>query len=252
MKNHFYMGYSGNKRNEAKDIFNSINFKGIKAVIEPFCGSSAMSYYISLNKKGLKYILNDNNKYLKEMYEIIIDDTKVEKFETEFNILVLGFHEDKKKYNELIKKDNVMSWFIKNKIYCIRAGLFPPSTRKYKETLSLKEYPIFDFYRNNDITFLNIDGIECYKKYKDEKHNLILLDPPYINSCNDFYLDAGLNIYEYLYNNKIENEKAKIFLILENIWIIKLLFNKNKTVIEYDKVYQTNKRKTSHVVIKNM
>ena len=77
MKNHFYMSYAGNKRNEVKDIYNHIDFENITTIIEPFCGSCAMSYYISTQKQGLKYIFNDNNKYLKEMYEIIIDDNKI-------------------------------------------------------------------------------------------------------------------------------------------------------------------------------
>jgi len=77
------------------------------------------------------------------------------------------------------------------------------------------------------------------------------MDPPYISTCNDFYYDHSMNIYEYLYNNKITNEKAKIYLILENIWIIKLLFQHNFILFEYDKKYESSKKQTTHIIISN-
>ena len=47
MKNHFYMSYSGNKREEVENIYNLIDFNNIATIVEPFCGTCAMSYYIS-------------------------------------------------------------------------------------------------------------------------------------------------------------------------------------------------------------
>ena len=68
MKNHFIFSYAGNKRNEVEQIFDKIDLKDIDTIIEPFCGSSAMSYYLStLYPKKFKYILNDNSK---EIYNI--------------------------------------------------------------------------------------------------------------------------------------------------------------------------------------
>ena len=78
------------------------------------------------------------------------------------------------------------------------------------------------------------------------------MDPPYLNACNDFYNDSHVNIYEYLFNNNILNDKAKIYLILENIWVIKLLF-KGLGIIEYEKQYQSlKKKKTIHILISNL
>ena len=72
MKNHFYMPYYGNKRTEVEEIYNNIDLTNIKIIIEPFCGSCAMSYYIwTQSKTKMKYILNDNNPYMKQMYDII-------------------------------------------------------------------------------------------------------------------------------------------------------------------------------------
>ena len=64
MKSHFYMSYFGNKRMEVETIFNNQDFTNITTVIEPYCGSCAMSYYISTQYSNIDYVLNDNNGYL--------------------------------------------------------------------------------------------------------------------------------------------------------------------------------------------
>ena len=64
MKNHFIISYAGNKRQESNYIYEYIKDKlnDIEYIIEPFCGSSALSYYLStLYPHRFKYILNDNN-----------------------------------------------------------------------------------------------------------------------------------------------------------------------------------------------
>ena len=255
MKNHFYISYAGNKRNEAQGLYNVLSFDDVTTIVEPYCGTSALSYYISTKKPNLKYVLNDNNKYLKEMFDIILDDSKVKQFEDDFNKVVESFdsleslEKKKEKYNEIIrKKDSLMGWFIGSKIYCIRPGLFPTESRPYKKCIKLSEFPIFNFYRNNDITFTCQDAIKTYEEYSNKKDCIILLDPPYVSTCNDFYIDSNMNIYEYLYNNDIKKQKAKIYLILENIWIIKLLFEKNNKLLIYDKKYETSQKKTTHII----
>ena len=63
-------------------------------------------------------------------------------------------------------------------------------------------------------------------------------------SCNSYYSDAKVNIYQYLYFNKINDMQALILLCLENIWIIELLF-KDNIKHEYEKKYgnKTAKKK---------
>jgi len=252
MKNHFYIAYMGNKREEVDNFYNRINLKGINTIIEPFCGSCALSFYIaSQQPKKYKYVLNDNNKFLLEMYNIIIDDTKLNEFDEKIKEIVKTIENNKENYNKICKdKDtNIISWFIANKFYAIRAGLFPLNKKIIYN--SLKDYPIYEFFRNENITFTNDDALKTYNDYKDKKDALIIMDPPYLQTCNDFYLNKDVNIYEYLYNNDIKNEKARIYLILENMWIINLLFKRNKIIDEYSKTYQTSKKKTSHILITN-
>ena len=72
-----------------------------------------------------------------------------------------------------------------------------------------------------------------------------------MSACNDYYENKNVNIYEHLYYNEIKNFKAITVLCLEDIWIIRLLFNgyiKNS----YSKKYETSKRTTNHIIIDNI
>lgn len=248
MKNHFYISYAGNKRNEVNDIYNNLNLEGIDTIIEPFCGTSAISYYLWTKHPELTFILNDNNKYLLEMYNIIIDDVKLDEFEKTINETYLPIIKHKEEYNKVVKQNNIYGWFISSKYYSIRPGLFPLNNPF--NLINIKQQPIYDFYKKANIQFLNEDGILTYNKYKTQSNNLIIMDPPYLQTCNDFYKNKDVNIYEYLYDHNIKNEKAKIYLILENIWIIKLLF-KDLVKSTYDKIYQTSKKNTNHIIVYN-
>ena len=184
MKNHFYISYSGNKRNECKTLYELIDFTNCKTFIEPFCGTCAVSYYIWLQNPDLKFILNDENIFLKEMYEIYKDESKIDEFNKNYNNLVID--RDKEKYNILKKNNNVMSWFVTNKIYNIRPGLFPIDKVSIKN-INLRTYPIYNFFKNADIEFKNIDGLMLIEEYKNNGDSIIFLDPPYLNTCNHFY-----------------------------------------------------------------
>lgn len=247
MKNHFITPYVGNKRNETPRIYESMNFKGIKTIVEPFCGSCAMSFYISTkHPKIFKYVLNDNNKHLISMLKICSVPEELQAFEEKINEVAKSLT-SKEIYNEVVKEDTCVAWFIKNKIYNIRPGLFPLKY-EYKH-INIKDCPIINFLQNEEITLTNECGVECFKKYTS-KENLIFIDPPYLNSCNSFYYDAGVNVYEYFFNNDIKTFKCKILLCLESIWIMNLLFKKN-VKSTYVKKYELSKRKTEHIIITN-
>jgi DNA adenine methylase len=248
------MSYFGNKRKEVEIIYKNLKLENIETIVEPYCGSAAISYYIYLQNPNYKFILNDNNKFLKQMYNLIKNNEKCLEFNEEYKTKCEYFKNNKEKYLEVISKDTLMAWFIKNKVYRIRPGMFPnEGYRNYKEEIDIRTFPICDFFKNGNIEFYDLDAITIYEKYKNNDKCLILLDPPYISSCNDFYVNSSMNVYEYLYKNDIIKEKAKIYLFLENIWIINLLFNvKNNKFIVYDKAYELSKRKTEHIIISNI
>lgn len=254
------MSYTGNKRNEMIDIYDSIkeNIKNVNYIIEPYCGSCSMSYYIWSNNKdndNLTYILNDNDEYLYEMFLILKDDDKIKEFEDKIKDIMIYIDKDKEKYNIICKEKNVYSWFIKNKYYSIRPGLFPVrEINRLKCDINLKKIPIYDFFNKAKIEYYKDNGLNIYKKYKDNDKALILLDPPYLFSYNLNYqskIDINENIYDYLYRNKINYEKAKIYLILEDNFIIKCLFE-NNIIKSYNKIYEVSKKKTNHLIISNI
>ena len=250
MKNHFYMGYAGNKREEVERIFENINFSKVDTIIEPFAGSCALSYFISTKyPKKFKYILNDLNPKLKEMFELIRNPEELKKFEDKYNSILPTLN--KEEYNKLIKQNDLFGWFVGNKYYQIRAGLFP-TTDNRKKSVDFSIFPIVQFFRDEDIEFLTTDAVELIDEYKHKSNVLMFLDPPYINTCNEFY-DYGktnINIYEYLYNFDIRYWLCNVVLVLERNWIISLLFRTHQ-IIEYDKTYQTTKKKTTHILVKN-
>ena len=57
MKNHFFIPYSGNKREEVDKIYDLMkdNIKNDTIIIEPFCGTSALSFYIYGKRKRKKF-----------------------------------------------------------------------------------------------------------------------------------------------------------------------------------------------------
>lgn len=252
MKNHFFIAYAGNKRNEVESLYNEIKDKldNIEYIIEPFCGSSAFSYYLSTkHPKKFKYILNDNNKHLINLYDVGSKEEELDKLILKLN----EFSKDnnKEKYNKIIKEDKFENWFYKNKLYCLRPGFYPSDIKRQKTNFSnIKKVPIIKFLMEEDIELYEEMGEDIIELYKNNTKALIFIDPPYLNSCNDFYLDSKVNIYEYLSINTIDKMEATILLCLENNWIIKLLFN-NFIKSFYNKQYEYSKKNTTHLIISN-
>lgn len=261
MKNHYYTPYSGNKRKEIKDILPLIDLDNIKYIIEPFAGSSAMSYYISTQyPKKFKYILNDNDKINITLYNISRDTERTEEFNENINKLIDEFNtytEDATRkifYKSICKIDTLEAYIFVNKYYTIRRGLYPMMTRINKiKPYKLQDYPIYDFYNNEDITYENIDGVELINKYNEGDDKMFLIDPPYLASCNDFYNNTDVNIYEWVFNNSglLLDSKNKIIFVLERIWIITLLLKAFKILFEYDKHYDISHKNTTHIIYSN-
>jgi site-specific DNA-adenine methylase len=212
MRNHFFFEYTGSKRHEVKDIYKYFKtLTNIDIIVEPFCGTSAISYYISTQEPyKYKYILNDNNKYLIELYNTARDVNSFNDLINECNGLMIGI--DKEKYHKIINNGRLSGWIIYNKVYYMKAGIFPYASRlkeylKHNYFNCLRECPVINFLRTENIQFSNIDAIDIYNEYSNNKNTFIFLDPPYYNNFYD-----NNNAYEYLFNNVIKESKAKILL----------------------------------------
>ena len=263
MKNHFIFSYSGNKRNEvanlyitAKDIY---KFDDAEIIIEPYCGSCAFSYYIStLYPKKFKYILNDNDVRLYELF-LLIQNEKEQTINDTLNELINEFNKytddiTRKNYYSTIvadKEKNIYSWLFVNKYCTIRKALYPPITRiKQIKKFKIEDIPFYNFVKTEKIEFLNCDSLDILKKYKDNDKTIIFLDPPYISSCNSDYRSPTMSSYEYIFLNNIKYWGSSVICCFENTWIIKLLFKNNTIHTEYNKKYSNHKKKeTTHVVI---
>ena len=251
MKNHFFFPYAGNKRDEVEIIHDKLKnaLTGITTIIEPFCGSSAFSYYLStLYPKKFKYILNDNNEQLIQLYHIAQHPIQFNKLAKQLSQILDKLN--KEKYNHIVKQGGLIGYILSNYIYAIRAGFFPPPNKHIKTIDAFINAPIIQFLRNENVVITNLDAITLIEANSNNKSSLIFLDPPYLMANNNLYANATLNIYEYLNEHPIKKMKALVILVLEWSWIIKILF-KDEVRFTYDKKYQTSKKDTIHAIISN-
>ena len=252
MLNHFIISYAGNKKNEFDELNNFLLDKldNVDTIIEPYCGTSAISCLLSQKyPKRFKYIINDMDDNLIALYKMMNDECELIKFTKLFNEKV-NIINNKQTYLEQINDNTLMGWFIKHKIFTLRPGLYP-LTRKFKFNYNFDALPIIRFLRTEDITIMCSDGLELFKQYNDNEKCLIIADPPYILSCNDFYTYKSTNIYEYCADNPIKKMKAGIVFILEENWILRIIF-KGCMKQSYDKTYKTKHTKTKHIIISNL
>ena len=257
MNNHFVFPYAGNKRQEVVKLHDYIVDKldGIDTIIENFCGSSAMSYYISTKyPKRFKYILNDMNPRLIELYCLVKDKQKFDSFLIELNELV-KLITSKEEYNKIVKPDTFIAWFISNLIHAIRPKLYVPNYKP--KTYTFNDRGIIHFLQNEDVEIRSIDGCELLKQYENDSNVLLLVDPPYVLSDNSLYSHRTTDIYEYCGGNTLTTFKAFVIFVLEENWITRMLF-KNNIKVSYPKKYESNggvaggiKKKTTHIIISN-
>lgn len=254
MSSHFIFSYLGNKRNEYKELKKYLELDNIKNIIEPFCGSSAISFNLWLEYGNkFNYYLNDNSPELINVYNLMKEKTPDEILKNLNE--VRSRIKDKETFNEIYKnKDkNIYEIITIRKVSAFRVGLF--DEKRYNKDLKFKMTPtqlkFIEFVKSPNVFISCDDWFKIFDVYKDDKESLIFFDPPYLVSYNSFYEDKTLNVYEYFFNNDIENFKSKIILILEDIWIIKLLFKNKKILSIYGKKYEITKTKTNHIIISN-
>jgi site-specific DNA-adenine methylase len=182
IETHFILPYSGNNREEVETIHEYLKDKleGIDTIIEPFCGTSAMSCYLSMKyPKRFKYILNDKNENMIELYHIMKSPDRFREFMDELNKTV-KLVINKNAYLEVIKKGIFVAWFIRNKIYQLSSGCY---RLNYKpKTNNFDNCGILQFLRTEDVEILCGDGVDIVKQHQNNTKTLIFLDPPYLMS----------------------------------------------------------------------
>lgn len=261
LKNHFIFSYAGNKRNEIIQFMDYIDFNNKKNIIECFCGSSTISFHI-WKKYGnqFNYHLNDLDNKLIDVY-FLLRDKSIEEIEDNINIIknkFLSYENDKerKEYfnNEIVKSNNIYNYIFNKKYSTFRAGLCPSLKRIPKSDfkISAECQQFIEFIKSPNVYIYGDDWKNIFNKFKDQNDAIIILDPPYMFSCNRNYEKQDCSVYEYFFNNSISYNDANIYFILEDIWIIRLLFQNQKILLQYDKKYELRTKKTTkHIIISN-
>lgn len=251
----FIYSYSGNKRNEVKYIEPLItkNF-----IIEPFCGTSAISFEIYKKRPETNFILGDADENLMKVYELLKNES-YQKIELEINNIinrVSNKEEYQVIYDEYKNNFCVYKHIYLHK-YCTmgRLGFYPIKNKRGTKDITIFkltkiQLEFIDFIKSPRTIIKCCDWENIYNEYSNNKEVCFIFDPPYVLSDNSFYKKNKQNIYEYFYNNPINNKECEIIFTLEKNWIIELLFKNNK-YIEYPKTYQITKKKTTHIVITN-
>jgi site-specific DNA-adenine methylase len=249
---HFLIAYPGNKRNEYKNFKDNINLDGLKNIIEPFAGTGAISFNIWLEHKDkFNYYLNDNSLNIYNIYKLIKEEN-INHILDKLNEVKVNI-KNKDDFLKVYKSNyNIYEFIIINKLSSLRVGFYD---ERRKKSIIIKFTPLqlkfIEFIKSSNVFISNDDWFKPFDKFKDNKESLLFLDPPYISSYNDFYQDKNLNVYEYIFNNNINLFKCNIKIILEDMWINRLLFKDNNIICRYGKKYEISKKNTFHIIISN-
>lgn len=254
--NHFFFRYAGNKRQEAKNFINKCSLDCIENVYELFCGSSSISFNLWLiYGDKYNYYLNDNSKMIIDIYNTFKNEP-LQEIEKKIKDIKNSIN-NKEDWVSIFKNNNnndvyLNIFFLKYSKFG-KLGFYDNDLRYLKKDFSLNKLQLqfLDFIKSPNVHISCDDWFNLFDKNKDNNKALFIFDPPYMDSCNDFYLEKNINIYEYFYKNKMENFRTNIYFILEDTWIVRMLFENNEFIDTYGKKYQVSGKKTTHVIIKN-
>jgi site-specific DNA-adenine methylase len=170
-KNHSFFSYIGNKRLEAPELYNNIDLKNINYIVEPFCGTCALSVYISSkHPKKYKYILNDNDERLIKFFKYVQSSTEeqIDQFNIDVNEKYKQLTKDN--YKELLDIENIIDYYIIMKYSRFKCTRFMYDVVFCRNVVfDIKKFLIYDFIRNENIIFTCEDGIKCYEQYCNKK-----------------------------------------------------------------------------------
>lgn len=265
----FYFAYFGNKRREIplieKEITALIESGQIDKIVEPFCGSGALSFH--LHKKygdKLEYHLNDNDGRLIDFLTEIKKQGSCKSFFDYINEVCKDL--TKERFADIVKKgkpDNLRDWVFSRKVYGSRHFQCPVinGPRKYGGYDYTKYEKLDSFVTSEKTHFTHGDYLQCFQKYRDDPKALIFVDPPYLDSFNSCYLShSGISL---------SAEREIIDMTRVFIDIVELLQNRAKVVtiqnsnhltrhlyrdffqFEYAKNYSLTRKNTQHAIFAN-
>ena len=243
----------GNKTLDIKFFKEYLPYNDVEIVIEPFCGSFAVSRICYNDDKYIKH-LNDFDVNIYNLLNNIDDYITIHKKYTE----ILKNHV---KNNDLTLKfcDNGLK-AIKNEISNI-----PIHGKSLVDIFFIRGMMVktnnIDNYDNlklflNKVILSNQDYKEILYKYQENEKAFLFLDPPYYMTNNNQYIPQNINddssdilvdIAEFLNDPKT---KCKVMLITNKNKITEYFYKQfiKKT---YTKKYQISKKNAEHLIITN-
>ena len=244
--NHYFFSYPGNKRKEVLHLiakFESLkNFDEIDTIIEPFCGTSAFSYYLNLKYPNkYKFILNDTSHIINGINTFVksASEEDLNNFEGEIYDAITLVKDDKALYNSYVKNTKIFKWELVGRLYyALHFGLFPNDTIGESKFYIFKDKRNYiDFLKSDNVKLTNIDGIQYLSLSEENELNannvFMYLDPPYILTDNTEYKQEinTQNFYQFCYEkqNYLKSEiyfKPTFFLNIIKNWLVDAVFNK--------------------------
>lgn len=257
LKNRFLLYWFGNKYLESQKSFKNTDFSKYDTIIEPFGGTFGFSrfLYLDMDMTKTKYIVMDTDENLIKFFQYL-QSINIKEFIKEYNKHIQFFKEnyklnDEKRKNGFLVRGRDVRIYIKTieneyMKYMLENNML---SSPFSRAIEFDEISCERMLKEN-ITFLHQDFRHCDFSIYDREKTLIYLDPPYLNSFNEKYMDKDLTqeiidkmldimmnfdtIFVHSFNEKI-NDMFKNFL---------------RKIIK--KTYSTRKNKTEHYIYSNL
>ena len=262
--NHFITHYKGNKRNECPFIMDALNFSRKNNIVEPFAGSCAMSFFIWKRYQNcFNYYINDIDAKLYEIY-ILLKTTSIEEIEENINRVrnELLSNENRPQFHKSIFKNNrdIYDYIFVNKYcmygmshLCLINTEFSKNEKRLQKPFKISplQKEFIKFLKSPNVFITNDDFKTLYEEHKNNSKSIILLDPPYVNTHSSFYQSNDIDIYKYFSDNSIKKNKASTYVIVDDNWIMRLVFKDCHILSVYDKKYEIVHKKVKHIIFSN-
>lgn len=207
---------------------------------EPFIGGGALLFELSPKKA----VINDSNKELMNVYDVLCDDKKFKKMcnvlngyeanhSEEFYYEIRNKDREKMQFNRLADYTRAARTIYLNKA-CFN-GLYRVNSKNefnvpFGKKIKVNTYDggnlitVSNYLTMNDVKILSVDFEECVKSAK--KGDFVYFDPPYDSDTNTFnsYTEDGFGKEE-------QRRLARVFKELDERGVYVMLSNHNTTLV---------------------
>lgn len=244
-------GRLGNKTNDLK-FFKDIIPRDIETVVEPFCGTCAMSLNLFYDHNKYKYHFNDTDPRL---IDIMQDPEGYIAFKKDIQCQYKNFLNHNNTAKLCNKKSIEWTQHVKS------------IDNKFTPYYICEKFIRGNMYKDSNIN-INDNDLVIFQKakitrcdyktvldlYKENEHAFLFLDPPYLFSNNSGYYsqseetdmtDIIVTILEYF-----KVARCKVMLIINDLKLLRFLF-KDYIKGDYKRIYQIGKKSMKHLVITN-